>query len=165
MTSTVGKPSRRAAHVRDYYGGALMMLIGLGAIIQGANYGIGSFTAMGSGFFPVALGVILVVLGIGIAATARRAPPERTTEALAEAKAPPQLRGWLCILGSVAAFVVLGKYGGLLPATFAVVFISALGDRDNSLLDAFVLATAMSAVCVVVFWWALQVQFPLFTWG
>lgn len=161
MTNTVGAPSRRGAHVRDYYGGALMMLIGLGAIVQGANYRIGSLTAMGSGFFPVALGIILVVLGVWIAATARRVPPERATEA----KAPPEWRGWLCIPGSVAAFVVLGKHGGLLPATFAVVFISALGDRDNSLRDAFVLAAAMSAVCVVVFWWALQVQFPLFAWG
>ena len=161
MANTVSQPTRRGAHTRDYYGGALMMLIGLGAIVPGAGYRIGSLTAMGSGFFPVALGFILVVLGAWIAATARRAPPEAVTEP----RAPPEWRGWLCIPSSIVAFVVLGKYGGLLPATFAVVFISALGDRDNSLLSAFLLAAAMSVVCVVVFWWALQVQFPLFTWG
>jgi hypothetical protein len=146
---------------RDYYGGALMMLIGLGAIVQGVSYKIGSLTAMGSGFYPVALGVILVLLGMFIAGTAHRAAPESADE---EAK-PAEWRGWFCILGSVAAFVVLGKYGGLLPATFAVVFISALGDRENTWLSALLLAVAMTIVCVVVFWWALQVQFPLFTWG
>ncbi|MGH8781786.1 tripartite tricarboxylate transporter TctB family protein [Paraburkholderia sp.] len=147
--------------MRDYYGGALMMLIGLGAIVQGASYRIGSLTAMGSGFFPVALGAILVLLGICIAGSAHRTPRDAVTDE----PAPIEWRGWLCILGSIVAFVALGKYGGLLPATFAVVFISALGDRDNSILSALLLALAMSAVCVVVFWWALQLQFPLFTWG
>jgi hypothetical protein len=149
------------AETREYYAGALMMLIGLGAIVQGSSYRIGSLTEMGSGFFPVALGVILVLLGVWIAGMARRA----SSTAAQEETAPAEWRGWLCILGSVAAFCVLGKYGGLLPASFAVVFISALGDRQNSWLTALWLAVAMSIVSVVVFWWALQVQFPLFTWG
>jgi len=28
-----------------------------------------------------------------------------------------------------------------------------------------VLAVVMTAVCVVVFWWLLQVPFPLLKWG
>lgn len=149
-----------SARAREYYGGVLMMLIGLGAIVQGLSYRIGSLTAMGSGFFPVALGIILALLGIWIAGTARHEPSGPV-----EGGGSVDWRGWLCIFGGVAAFVVLGKYGGLLPATFAVVFISALGDRENSWVSAFLLAVAMSIVCVAVFWWALQVQFPLFTWG
>ena len=150
-----------SVHAREYYGGVLMILIGLGAIVQGSSYKIGSLTAMGSGFFPVSLGAILVLLGIWIAGAAHLAPDEATEDE----KEPLEWRGWFCNLGSVVAFVVLGKYGGLLPATFAVVFISALGDRENSWFSALLLAAAMSIVCVVVFWWALQVQFPLFTWG
>jgi hypothetical protein len=49
---------------------------------------------------------------------------------------PPEWRGWLCICSSIVAFAVIGKYGGLLPATFAIVFIAALGDRQNTLLNA-----------------------------
>jgi len=75
--------------------------------------------------------------------------------------APAEWRAWACILIGVAAFVVLGKYGGLVPATFAIVFISALGDRDNTVRSAFVLAVAMCIVAVVVFWWLLQVRLPL----
>jgi len=45
------------------------------------------------------------------------------------------------------------------------VFIGALGDRENTLTSAAMLAAACSAVCVVVFWWALHLQFPLFQWG
>lgn len=57
---------------RDYYGGALMILIGLGAAVQGATYDVGGLTQMGPGFFPVVLGVILVLLGLSIAGTARQ---------------------------------------------------------------------------------------------
>jgi hypothetical protein len=60
---------------------------------------------------------------------------------------------------------VLGTYGGLLPATFATVFIAAMGDRKNRTWEALLLAAAMTLVCLVVFWWLLRVQLPLFQWG
>ena len=44
-------------------------------------------------------------------------------------------------------------------------FISALGDRDNTLTEAVLLSLAMSFIAVVVFWWALKLQLPLFQWG
>jgi Tripartite tricarboxylate transporter TctB family len=145
---------------RDYYGGALMIAIGLGAIIQGRQYPIGTLSRMGPGFFPVALGAILAFTGLAISVSARFAahPAE-------DARLPPEWRGWFCIGLSLIAFVVLGKYGGLIPATFAVVFIAALADRENTFVAAMVLALATVAICIVVFWWALQMNFPLFGWG
>lgn len=145
---------------RDYYGGALMFLIGLGAILQGRTYSMGTLSRMGPGFFPVSLGVILALAGAAIALSARFAEREAEEKAL-----PPEWRGWFCISLSIVAFVVLGKYGGLVAATFAIVFISALGDRQNTVKSALVLAVAIVAICLIVFWWALQMQFPLFGWG
>jgi hypothetical protein len=109
----------------------------------------------------VALGVILTLVGAGIALTPgnRIATPGGIWGRL------PEPRAWILILGSIAAFVVVGRYGGLLPATAAVVFISAFADRKNSLLNAVLLTAAMILICVVVFWWALKLQFPLFQWG
>ena len=52
-----------------------------------------------------------------------------------------------------------------MTATFAIVFISALGDRRNTVKSAFLLAAAMVVVCLIVFSWGLQLQFPLFRWG
>jgi hypothetical protein len=145
---------------RDYYGGALMFLLGLGAVLQGRTYSMGTLSRMGPGFFPVALGVILALAGAAIAIRARFAEREGEDKVL-----PPEWRGWLCISLSIIAFVVLGKYGGLVPATFAIVFISALGDRQNTFKSALVLALAIVVICLVVFWWALRMQFPLFGWG
>jgi hypothetical protein len=144
---------------KDYLGGGLMVLLGLGVILQASTYKMGTLTRMGPGYFPVALGVILVLLGTAIAFSARFATFGQ------EKRLPPEWRGWFCIGISIVAFVVLGKYGGLLPASFAIAFISALGDRNNTVRSALVLAVAVVVVAVVVFWWALQMQFQLFGWG
>jgi len=144
---------------KSYYSGVLMMLIGLGAAIRGIDYKVGTLKQMGPGFVPVAEGVLLALIGGAIILQAIR-----TTQATKES-GTPQWRGWLCIIFALIAFVILGTYGGLLPASFAIVFISALGDRNNSLKDALLLALALTAVCVLVFHWALGVQFPLFQWG
>jgi hypothetical protein len=137
-----------------------MTAVGIGAMLQGASYPMGTLGRMGPGFFPAALGTMLALVGVAIAIAGRFTAAESD-----EHVAGPEWRGWACIAGSIVAFVVLGTYGGLLPATFAIVFISALGDRDNTLVGAVVLAGLMVAVCVIVFWWALQLQFPLFAWG
>lgn len=145
---------------KDYYGGALMILIGLGAILEGTNYRIGSLSQMGPGFFPAAIGGLMVLMGVIIAIEGLGHGHVATEHDL-----PPEYRGWACILGGIAAFIVLGEYTGLLPATFAIVFISALGDRQNTVKNAFILAVAMCFVATGVFWWALQLQFPLLHWG
>ncbi|MDR5784914.1 tripartite tricarboxylate transporter TctB family protein [Caballeronia sp. LZ065] len=135
-----------------------MILLGLGAIFKGSSYDIGSLREMGPGFFPVAVGAIMALSGLGIALTSVAVEP-------AADKQKPEWRGWICILLGIVAFIVLGNHGGLVPATFATVFIAALGDRKNTLRDAFLLAAAMCVVAVVVFWWLLQVQLPLFQWS
>lgn len=144
---------------RDYYAGALMMLIGLGAAYMGFGYKTGDMRHMGPGFFPVSVGLILAALGVLIALGARGKVEENA------AYLAPEWRGWICIVLSIIAFIVLGKFGGLLPATFAIVFISAMGDKQNTVKGALLLALGMCTIAVVVFWWALQMQFPLFTWG
>ncbi|HEY4295504.1 MAG TPA: tripartite tricarboxylate transporter TctB family protein [Paraburkholderia sp.] len=144
---------------RDYYGGALLILLGLYAVVQGRQYSVGTLEAMGPGFFPAALGVLMTALGVIVAFQGARRGPRRGTTA------PMEWRGWACIVLSIVAFVVIARYGGFVPATFAIVFISALGDRRNPVRDAALLAAAICVVCVVVFWWALKLQFPLFAWG
>ncbi|PLZ02670.1 tripartite tricarboxylate transporter TctB [Burkholderia sp. WAC0059] len=147
---------------RDYYGGALIMFLGLAAVHVGIGYDTGTLQNMGPGFFPVAVGVFMVVLGVLIALNARGEDEGADPD---ERHRPPEWRGWTCIGLSIVAFVLIGKYGGLLPATFAIVFIAALGDRDNSVTQAGLLAAAMCVVSAAVFWWALQLQLPLFAWG
>lgn len=152
------QPASSLTHRRDYYAGGLMTLLGLGTIVKGMTYDVGSLSDMGPGFFPVAIGAVMTLAGLGIAVS--------TVPASTDGEAQrPEWRGWACILLGIVAFIVCGTYGGLVPATFATVFIAALGDRTNKVRDALLLASGMCVIAVVVFWWALQVQLPLFQWG
>lgn len=151
---------------KDYYGGALMVLVGLAAVMAGLQYHTGTLSHMGPGFFPVAVGALLALVGVLIAASARgeASDPAQPT-GHGHSHAAPDLRGTVCIVLGTLAFLLLGKYGGMIPATFAIVFISALGDRNNTIKQAACLAIAMCVIAAVVFSWALQLQLPLFTWG
>ncbi|MGI4939423.1 MAG: tripartite tricarboxylate transporter TctB family protein [Janthinobacterium lividum] len=141
-----------------------MVLIGLAAAAVGTGYKVGTLTQMGPGFFPVALGAMMIILGLLIGGNARRcqAPAGVPLEHATGADSAPEWRGWLCILAGIGSFAVLGPYVGLLPATFTTVFVSALGDRGNTWRNALVLAALMTVVAYVVFWWALQLQIPLY---
>lgn len=144
---------------RDSIAGALMLALGIYAAYQGASYNLGSLSRMGPGFFPATLGIALALVGFAIVATSR--PDDPPAE---HATAEPQWRGWLCILCGIVAFLAFGKHLGLVPASFAVVFVSAFADRRNTIKDALILALAMVAVCVVVFSWGLHLEMPLFSW-
>ncbi|MBW4090584.1 MAG: tripartite tricarboxylate transporter TctB family protein [Proteobacteria bacterium] len=145
---------------KDFLGGGLMLLLGLGAAFQASHYEFGTLRRMGPGYFPLALGLILALTGLAILLGSLRG-----AAAVAAARLAPEWRGWICICAGVASFAVIGRWGGLLPATFASVFLAALGDRKNTPVAAGVLAAVMTLVCLVVFWWLLKIELPLFRWG
>ncbi len=153
---------------KDHVGGALLVVTGVAVVIAGSGYGMGTLMQMGSGFFPVALGVLLALVGAALLASTRRAragtPVEPPAETAHLAGPVVQWRGWLCIVGGALAFVVLGEHGGLVPASFASVFIAAMGDRRNTWRSAAALAALMTALGVLVFHYGLHMLLPLFTW-
>ena len=141
---------------RDHFGGALVIVIGTAYAAQASRYELGSLTQMGAGFMPAVYGSLLAIVGIIMMLTSARSPemPRHT-----------EWRGWGCILGAIAAFVMLGHFGGFGPAAFAAVFVSALGDRKNRLRDAALLAAGVTLFGYLVFIRALQMPFPFFAWN
>ena len=163
MQSIAGR-FRGLTRKRDFYAGTLMILIGLGVALKGwLSYRLGTLTHMGPGFLPTVLGVILALLGIAIAASATTAGVASADE---ERILPeqPQWRGWFCIVAGPILFIVCGRYVGLVPATFACVFVAALGDRTATLKSSLVLALVVTAFGVGLFSYLLHVPMPLFTW-
>jgi hypothetical protein len=164
--------ARLTGLTRDHYGGVLLVACGIGVVVAGLGYHVGSLRQMGSGFFPVVLGTLLALVGVALLATTPLAHGESVAPGAAVPGAehahlsgpPVQWRGWLCILGGVGAFAILGAHGGLVPASFACVFIAALGDRRNTWREAALLAVVMTAAGVLVFHVGLRVLLPLFAW-
>ncbi|MGB6536088.1 MAG: tripartite tricarboxylate transporter TctB family protein [Xanthobacteraceae bacterium] len=150
---------------RDFYAGGLMILLGLGIALKGVTYRLGSPMHMGPGFFPTMLGVLLILIGIAIG-TAAFAPAEEGHER-EESILPehPEWWAWFCILMSPVLFIFFGRYFGMIPGTFACVFIAALGDRNKTLKSTIILASVVTAFGVVLFSYFLQIPMPILTWG
>src|ERR1035438_1460058 len=148
---------------KDHVAAVLLIAMGIFILVKGTSYRMGTLVHMGAGFIPVVLGILMTAVGLLIGALARsRTPAEKAEQALPE---PPDLRGGICILAAVGAFVLIGAWGGLVPATFASVFIAAMGDRKNTWKSAALLGAAMVVFGVIVFHYGLRVQLPLFSWG
>ncbi len=147
---------------RDFYAGLLLILIGLFAAVQGISYGVGTLLQMRPGFMPLTLGTLLVGLGIVIASGLTGAGDAQERAVLQQA---PEWRGWLCIIAGPVLFILFGACCGLIPATFACVFISALGDRSTSWRGAAILASLATIFGAILFVYVLGVSFPLLRWG
>jgi hypothetical protein len=141
-----------------------MILLGLGIALKGSSYRAGTLMHMGPGFMPTALGIILVLLGITIGATAL-APSEGGEQDESILPENPQWWAWSCILSSPVAFILFGHLFGMAPGTFACVFVAAAGDRTQTWLSLLVLPTVVTIFGVALFSYFLQVPMPIFTLG
>lgn len=150
------------ASKQERWAGGLLIVLGLATFWQATTYNLGTLSSMGPGMFPAILGVLLVLLGIMTLGAAAVSAEDSEEE---EDMGKPEWRGWGCIIGGVLAFILIGRYGGLVPATFTLVFISALGDRTHTLRSALLLAAFVTVIGIVIFSWGLSLQFPMFRWG
>lgn len=105
-------------HSKDFWAGLLFLIIGATAsFIALTHYELGTLSRMGSGFFPVVLGLILSMFGI-IAITKAFVTTGGTVERI-------HLRPLIMIVASVVLFGLLLSRTGLVPALLVLLLISA----------------------------------------
>jgi MFS superfamily sulfate permease-like transporter len=110
---------------------------------------------MGPGFFPTALGWILVGLGTAIAAGG----------VLRAGLLPrPEWRNLIAVLAGILAFALMVERFGLIAATAALVLITAAADRSSTLRDTVILAVCLVAMAVGIFVQGLGIPFRLWKW-
>jgi hypothetical protein len=147
---------------RDFYAGGLVLLLGSGVTLNALSYNTGTLMHMGPGMFPFILGIVLTVIGALILGTAVVTPLSDNERILPTNK---EWLGWGCILAGPILFIFVGEFFGMAPATFACVFVSALGDRESTLKSSAVLALGVTILGSVIFGYVLQLPFPIFRWG
>lgn len=145
--------------------GTMVALFGLFFSLEALGYSLGTPARIGPGYFPLAVGIILLILGLAIAVIegglAGR-PADRDE--------PPSAAGrihWRAIIilpVSILVFgLVVGRFG-LAPAVFLAVLVSTLADRQIALARSLAIAAAMALMGVLIFRLGLGLQVQAFTW-
>jgi Tripartite tricarboxylate transporter TctB family len=118
---------------------------------------------MGSGFFPTAIGIGMILIGAAIAVSGEGASPAAPehTETVHSISRSFDWRGWIAIIAGICLFMAFSEYAGLLPAIFACVFVSAMGARTTSWKEAIVLAACVTAFGIALFSLGLKIQIPI----
>lgn len=140
---------------RDVLTGLVFILIGGAFALGAADYGMGTARRMGPGYFPVILGGLLVLVGVGI-----------TANSLWRRKCEPipslYLRPVAALALSILAFAVLIDRLGLIAACMACVLASGLATRETRWKEIIIIALGMTAFSVIVF--SLLLGLPLRLW-
>ena len=141
---------------KDIFGGFLLVVFGgWVAWYSATHYELGTFRRMAPGMFPMMLGIILAGFGVAIAAPAFFRPGER-----------PHVRIWtpLFVLAGVAAFAILVRPFGLIPAILGVVIISSLAEMKVRPVSLTILCVALCLIAWLTFRVGLGLPMPMFRW-
>ena len=148
----------RIRNPRDFWAGAIYLVLASVVIWIGRDYLQGTSARMGPGFFPTALGSILAIFGV-VSIGRSFIRPGEAISAIA-------WRPLALILGSIVLFGLLLERVGVLVALPCLIVISALASRNSRIDVTSILALiGLVAFCVIVFVKGLGVPMPLIgTW-
>jgi len=140
---------------KDFLAGLVFLAFGMAAmVIADRDFPMGTLARMGPGNFPAALGVVLALFGVFLAARG-------LGWSKAEAPVHWDLRPVGCIVGAMLAFGFVLPRFGLIAALVAMFLIAAFAGRDLRWREVFVLTVVMTALAVGVFVVLLKLPFQL----
>ena len=141
------------ANNRDFWAGVFLIAIGAAAMLMARDYAFGTALRMGPGYFPNVLGGMLIVFGIYLVAAGLR-----SGEAIA---GPWSLRALVVVPASLALFGALVDRAGFIAAMLVLMFGSATATTEFRLVEALLFSALVTALCAVIFVWALGLPYPL----
>lgn len=147
---------RQLLRSRDVLAG--MLLAGIGLLYLGASIAlpIGSAVRMGSGYFPMLVSGLLVLVGLA-AATAGIGKIDDADE-------PSAWRALIAIIAAVLVFGFTVRGLGLVPAVLATALLSCWATGQFHLLQALLTAALLALFCWAVFIWGLGLALDPFVW-
>ena len=145
----------RIRNEKDFWAGVMFAAFGVFFSGFGTRYKFGSAASMGPGYFPLLVGTVLILLGVAIivSSLAARAKVEKVDKFY-----------WptvLLVLGPVALFGLLLPSLGLIVCLIMLVAISSYASDEFRWQAMLLNALVLTVLSLVVFVWALQLQFTL----
>jgi hypothetical protein len=139
---------------KDFWSGVMLIVVGGGALFIARNYQFGTSLRMGPGYFPVLLSATLVIFGVYFVLQGLRAGAEKIEGSWS-------LRALVVVPLSLVAFGLLIDRAGFIPAMLALIIISAAASKEFRLIEVLLFSVFLTAMCVVVFIWALGLPYEL----
>ena len=138
---------------KDFWSGLMLIAIGAVAVFMARDYPFGTALRMGAGFFPVVLGVILVLFGLYFAARGLR-----SAEKIVGNWSP---RALIVLPLAFVIFGILMEHAGFVPAMLALIVGSAAAGTEFRIREVLALSVLLTVMCVALFIWALGLPYPL----
>jgi putative tricarboxylic transport membrane protein len=135
--------------------GLILTALGIVGIAGAYGHPAGTLQRIGPGFFPLLVGIALLVCGVALI---WRAGPGDSNVAPARLLQPA-----VSVFGSLLAFAILLPALGLAPAAFATVLVAS-GFWRRSLKFALGLAVAVAVLGTALFVLGLGIRVPALTW-
>ena len=145
----------RVKHAQDFWSGIMFLAFGLLGIWLSQDYSMGTAAKMGPGYFPTALSILLIVIGLVIAVTAMLSKQTGGDFPTINYK----IIAWIC--GSIVLFGVLLTYMGLFLACLGVIFFSSMASDEHSYKVATISGLLLATASVAMFVWGLKLQFAV----
>jgi hypothetical protein len=145
----------KSKDTRDIIGGFALVALGLFAALYAQRYEIGELQEMGPGYFPVALGILLAILGLFIAIPAFFR--EGTSIEI-------EWKSLLWVLLSIAIFAIALTTAGLIIATILSVLAATVPSK-SSWKTRVILALCVAAITYSVFLFGLGMVLPVWPWS
>jgi Tripartite tricarboxylate transporter TctB family len=157
------------AHIRDgkdVVAGLLFAAIGLATVVVASAYPLGTMRSIGPGYFPIMIGVLLALLGAGIAFqgmsfSGPADPAAGDRAARAEDDEGIAIRPLIMITLAVVAFGVLVRPLGLAIATIALVALSSLAGPEFGVRRVLLLSAGLIALSWATFIYLLGLPMTL----
>jgi len=138
---------------KDFWAGLLFVAIGVGAIVVGSNYPLGTAARMGPGYFPRILGLMLIVLGAIIGFRGVRVQGEPI---------PPWVwRPTLVVLGAVVLYGLIINSLGVAISTVILIMAASAASHEYRWRESIIAGVLLSALAVGVFVIGLGLQLPI----
>jgi hypothetical protein len=145
----------KSKDTRDIIGGFALVALGVFAALYAQRYDIGELQEMGPGYFPVALGILLAILGLFIAIPAFFR--EGTTIHI-------EWKSLIWVLISIAIFAIALNKAGLILATILSVLAASIPSK-SSWKTRIILALCIAAITYSVFLLGLGMVLPVWPWS
>jgi Tripartite tricarboxylate transporter TctB family len=138
---------------KDFWAGLFLIAIGAAAVFIARNYTFGTALRMGPGYFPTVLGGLLILFGLYTAAMGLRAGEKL--------EGSWSLRALIILPLALVLFGLLIDRAGFIPAMLVLIFGSALAGTEFRPIEMLLFSIFLTALCTIVFVWALGLPYPL----